>query len=66
MQDAITVLELSRFKEFVTKKTWIDQTLKALLNDTEQDHSDMGGFRYSQLVSILCELQACPQEYMPE
>ena len=66
MQDAIKVLELSHFKEFVTKKTWIDQTLKALLNDTEQDHSDMGGFRYSQLVSILCELQACPQEYMPE
>ena len=66
MQDAIKVLELSRFKEFVTKKIWIDQTLKALLNDTEQDHSDMGGFRYSQLVSILCELQACPSEYMPE
>ena len=66
MQDAIKVLELSRFKEFVTRKTWIDQTLKALLNDTEQDHSDMGGFRYSQLVSILCELQACPLEYMPK
>jgi hypothetical protein len=66
MQDAIKALEHSCFKEFCTKKVWIDQTMKALLNDTEQDHTDMGGFRYSQLVSILCELQACPQEYMPK
>lgn len=66
MQDAVKALEHSCFKEFCTMKVWIDQTLKALLNDTEQDHSDMGGFRYSQLVSILCELQACPIEYMPK
>ena len=66
MQDAVKALEHSCFKEFCTKKLWIDQSLKALLNDTEQDHSDCGGFRYSQLVSILCELQACPSEYMPK
>jgi hypothetical protein len=66
MKDAVKALEQSCFKEFCTKKIWIDQTLKALLNDTEQDHSDCGGFRYSQLVSILCELQACPTEYMPK
>jgi hypothetical protein len=66
MQDTVKALEHSCFKEFCTKKVCIDQTLKALLNDTEQDHSDMGGFRYSQLVSILCELQACPSEYMPK
>jgi len=66
MQDCVKALEHSCFKEFCTKKAWVDQTLKALLNDTEQDHSDMGGFRYSQLVSILCELQACPIEYMPK
>lgn len=58
MQDCVKALEKSDFKVFCTKKFWIDQTLKALLNDTEQDHSDMGGFRYSQLVSILCELHA--------
>lgn len=58
MQDCVKALEKSDFKVFCTKKLWIDQTLKALLNDTEQDHSDMGGFRYSQLVSILCELHA--------
>ena len=66
MKDAVKALSQSQFKSFLKNKLWIDQTLKALLNDTEQDHSDMGGFRYSQLVSILCELQACPQEYMPE
>ena len=60
MQNCIKALEKSDFKMFCTKRFWIDQVLKALLNDTEQDHSDMGGFRYSQLVSILCELQACP------
>ena len=64
MQDCVKALEHSCFREFCSTKTWIDQTLKALLNDTEQDHSDCGGFPYSRLVSILCELQACPQEYM--
>lgn len=58
MQNCVKALEKSDFKMFCTRKPWIDQTLKALLNDTEQDHSDMGGFRYSQLVSILCELHA--------
>ena len=66
MQNCVKALENSCFKEFVTKKSWIDQVLKALLNDDEQDHSSVGEYRYSQLVSILCELQACPQEYMPK
>lgn len=36
---------------------WIDQILKALLNDPLefQDHRDAGNFRYSELVSLLCE-----------
>ena len=33
----------------------LDQILKALLNDTEQDHSDVGKFKYSELISILME-----------
>lgn len=66
MQDCVKALENLCFKEFTTKKSWIDQVLKALLNDTEQDYSSVGEYRYSQLVSILCELQACPQEYMPK
>ena len=65
MQDAVKALEHSCFLEFCSKKIWIDQTMKSLLNDTEQDHTDMDGFPYSRLVSVLCELQACPQEYMP-
>lgn len=66
MQDCIKALEHSCFRDFCKNKAWIDQTLKALLNDTEQDHSDCGKFRYSQLVSILCELQVCPIENMSE
>lgn len=64
MQDCVKALEHSCFKDFCKNKAWVDQTLKALLNDTEQDHSDCGGFRYSQLVSILCELQTCPPQNM--
>lgn len=66
MDDCVKALEHSRFLEFVQNKLWIDQMLKALLNDPEQDHLDCNGFKYSQLISILCELQACPPEYLPE
>lgn len=36
---------------------WVDQILKALLNDPLefQDHRDAGNFRYSELISLLCE-----------
>lgn len=36
---------------------WMDQILKALLLDPVefQDHTDAGGFRYSELISLLCE-----------
>lgn len=60
MKDCVKTLRQSNFTDFCKKGVWVDQTLKALLNDTEQDHSDMGGFKYSELVSILCELQVCP------
>lgn len=33
-----------------------EQVLKALLNDTEQDHEDKGGFHYSELVTLLIEV----------
>ena len=64
MNTAIATLQKSKFKSFLENKIWIDQTLKALLNDTEQHHEDMKGFKYSELISLLCELQACPSEYM--
>jgi len=63
MKECIEALEHSRFEEFATKRVWISQTLKALMNDTVQDHSDNCGFCYSQLVSVLCDLQACPMNY---
>ena len=64
MKDAIKALSQSQFKSFLENKFWIDQTLKALLNDTEMHHEDMKGFKYSELISLLCELQACPPECM--
>lgn len=60
MQDAVKALSHSQFKLFFENKIWIDQTLKALLNDTEMHHEDKGCFKYSELISLLCELQACP------
>ena len=64
MKDAIATLHKSQFKIFFESKLLIDQTLKALLNDTEMHHEDKGPFKYSELISLLCELQACPPEYM--
>ena len=66
MKDAIKALSQSQFKSFSENKIWIDQTLKALLNDTEQHHEDKRCFKYSELISLLCELQTCPPEYMSE
>ena len=64
MKDAVKALSQSQFKSFFENKCWIDQTLKALLNDTEMHHEDKGCFKYSELISLLCELQACPSECM--
>ena len=59
MKDAIVALKQSKWREFKDNPFWIDQTLKALLNDTEQDHSDCGKLKYSDLVSFLCESHFC-------
>jgi hypothetical protein len=64
MKDCVKALSQSQFKSVFENKCWIDQILKALLNDTEQHHEDKGPFKYSELISLLCELQACPLEYM--
>lgn len=62
MQDCVKALKESQFKSVLKNKLWIDQILKALLNDTEQHHEDQGVFKYSDLISMLCELHACPIE----
>lgn len=64
MKDCVKALRQSQFKSFFENKGWVDQTLKALLNDTEMHHEDKGPFKYSELITLLCELQACPPEYM--
>ena len=56
MQDAVKALKQSCWREFSNNPVWIDQTIKALLNDTGQDHSDCGTLKYSNLVSFLCEV----------
>ena len=55
MKDAIKMLHSGAQWKFLQNRTAVDQTIKALLNDTEQDHSDANGFRYSELVSVLME-----------
>lgn len=62
MQDCVEALEESQYKSILKNKLWIGQILKALLNDTEQHHEDQGVFKYSDLISMLCELHACPME----
>ena len=64
MKDALVALRNGKYNSFLKNKCWIDQTLKALLNDTEMHHEDRGCFKYSDLISLLCELQACPPECM--
>ena len=56
MSDCIKALQFSEFRDVLDEPMWIDQIIKALLHDTEQNHEDAGGFKYSQLVSMLCGL----------
>lgn len=59
MKDAVKALKQSDWHGFKNNPMFIDQTLKALLNDTEQDHSDCGKLKYSDLISFLCEAHFC-------
>ena len=55
MEQAIKALKCGCFKKFLEKPVWIDQTLKALLNDPVDNHKDFKEYKYSELVSLLCE-----------
>lgn len=57
MQYAVKCLSAGDWQGFC-KYDRVEQTLKALLNMPELDHSDCGGFRFSELVSALIELYA--------
>ena len=56
-------LHMGEFNSVLKNAFWVDQILKALLNDPVefQDHSDAGGFRYSELISLLCEVHVFGQ-----
>ena len=58
MEDCVKALKFSCFGEVIENRVWIDQIIKALMNDPAnyQVHDDMGGFAYSQLVSLLTEI----------
>lgn len=56
MKDCVKALKQSCWIGVLENPFWIDQIIKALLNDTEQDHSDKGVFKYSELISLLCEI----------
>lgn len=58
MKDCIKALKNSNYASVTENFLWIDQILKALLNDTEHDHSDRGLFKWSTLISILMEIHA--------
>ena len=60
MLQAIQLLRDGKWEQFLSNRLMIDQTLKALLNDVQQDHSDEKTFKYSELVSLLCECHWSP------
>ena len=52
MQSALEKLD----KQALLTRGEVDQVLKALLNDTEEiSHEDAKGYKWSELISILCE-----------
>lgn len=59
MELGIKYLQTSQWNKFLDIQI-VDQTIKALLNMPELDHSDCGGFRFSELVSALMECITVP------
>ena len=54
MKDCIILLDQA-LPVVLGNPIMVDQLLKALLNDTEQHHEDRGTYKYSELISMLCE-----------
>jgi len=62
MKKCYTALKVGRYVEVVDSPVWIDQLLKALLNDEipmKHDNTNRK-FKYSELVSVLCQLHTMP------
>ena len=60
MEQAIEVLKKGNFGEFLNNSIWIDQTLKALLNDPVGNNVNTKEHKFSELVSLLCEAHVAP------
>lgn len=56
IQKAIEQLQHSKYKEFLDTPSSVDQAIKAIMNEPELDHADSGSFKFSELVSVLCEV----------
>lgn len=65
MEQAIKALKQGCFGEFLEKPVWIDQTIKALLNDSVDNHKDLKEYKYSELVSLLCEAHTAAYQPIP-
>ena len=65
MESAIEALKCGCFGEFLEQPAWIDQTLKALLNDPVDNHKDFKEHKYSELVSLLCEAHVAAYQPIP-
>lgn len=53
IQETISMLQHGEFWRFINDVPSVTQVIEGLINDTEQDHSDSGRFRYSELSHIL-------------
>jgi len=58
MEDCKEALLTSNFKAVLKNVVWVDQIIKALLNDRELLRDDSDTFKFSELVSLLCEVHA--------
>jgi hypothetical protein len=61
MKDAVELLKNDECKKFMESKPMVDQAIKAIMNDPNLDHSDAGPYKFSELVSVLCEIH-CVQD----
>lgn len=56
MEEAVKLLKDGEYNKYMKSLPMIDQTIKAIMNDPDLDHSDRGNYKFSQLVSVLCEI----------
>ena len=56
MTEIIELLQMEKYNSIINNSNYADQILKAFLNDPIefQDHSDANGYRYSELITLLC------------